>query len=231
MKVFAISDLHLTSTTNKPMNIFGGTWENYWEEIRKDWQEKVSEGDIVVIAGDISWAMKLEDALKDLEDIDTLPGKKIIIRGNHDYWWNSVSAIRKATSDNFTVIQNDAFKIGKYVFCGTRGWSVPENDFKTLDDEKIYKRELLRLEMSLDVSKRLKEEGDEIICIMHYPPFNSRFENNDFTDLLEKYEIKTLIYGHLHGNDCVRKLRVEKNGVTYFLTSCDIINNTLKRIK
>lgn len=227
MKIFAISDLHLSINNPKPMNIFGPTWDNYLDTIRNDWQKKVKDNDIVVIAGDTSWAMTLENAIVDLNYISNLgKGKKIIIRGNHDYWWNTISKVRASLPQDMFALQNDSIKIGKYVFCGSRGWILPE--LKPLDeqDQKIVDRETIRLEMSLKSAQQQKQEGDEIICIMHYPPFNSKREDSPFTKLIEKYGVKKVIYGHLHGTS-KSDLVVNKNGVKYFLTSCDKVNNLL----
>ena len=141
MKVYAISDLHLSINSNKPMNIFGPVWDGYLEKIEESWKEKgVTDDDIVLIAGDLSWAMKLNDAIADLEYISQMgKGKKVVIRGNHDYWWSSISALRGVLPYGMYALQNDAVKIGDYIICGTRGWTVPEITHKTPEDEKIYK--------------------------------------------------------------------------------------------
>lgn len=232
MKVYAISDLHLSINSNKPMNIFGPVWDGYLEKIEESWKEKgVTDYDIVLIAGDLSWAMKLNDAIADLEYISQMgKGKKVVIRGNHDYWWSSISALRGVLPYGMYALQNDAVKIGDYIICGTRGWTVPEVAHKTPEDEKIYKREVIRLELSLQDAKRLQTNNETIICMMHYPPFNSKLEDSDYTQLFEKYGISTVVYGHLHSYDKKQKLVVTKNGVTYYLTSCDLVNNQLIRI-
>lgn len=232
MKVYAISDLHLSINSNKPMNIFGPVWDGYLEKIEESWKEKgVTDDDIVLIAGDLSWAMKLNDAIADLEYISQMgKGKKVVIRGNHDYWWSSISALRGVLPYGMYALQNDAVKIGDYIICGTRGWTVPEVAHKTPEDEKIYKREVIRLELSLQDAKRLQTNNETIICMMHYPPFNSKLEDSDYTQLFEKYGISTVVYGHLHSYDKKQKLVVAKNGVTYYLTSCDLVNNQLIRI-
>lgn len=230
MKVFAISDLHLSINSNKPMNIFGPVWENYLEEIEQSWNENVEENDVVLIPGDISWAMKLIDAIPDLEFIGKFKGKKIILRGNHDYWWSSISGVRRELPSNMFAIQNDAIKIGDYIFCGTRGWTVPEVEHKTPDDEKIYKREVIRLELSLLDAKRLQTNNEKIIVMMHYPPFNSKIEDSDFTKTLEKFNVEKVVYGHLHSYDKKQKLVLTKNNVTYYLTSCDLVGNKLIKI-
>lgn len=231
MKVFAISDLHLSINSNKPMNIFGPVWENYLDKIEQSWNKLVSDDDVVLISGDISWAMKLNDAIPDLNYISQFKGKKIILRGNHDYWWSSISGVRSVLKQSMFAIQNDAIKIGDTIFCGTRGWTVPEITHKTPDDEKIYNREVIRLGLSLQDAKRLQQNNEKIIVMMHYPPFNSKMEDNEFTNLIEQYGVKTVVYGHLHSYDKKQKLIVYKNDVKYYLTSCDLIGNELIEIK
>lgn len=232
MKIFSISDLHLSLTCDKPMNIFGPVWEGYWEKIVDDWQKKVSDDDIVLIAGDISWAMKLEEAEKDILEISKLKGKKILIRGNHDYWWKSLSAIRSILPENCYVLQNDSLKIGDYVFCGTRGWAVPENDLEVADvDKKMLNREFQRLELSLKSAKDKTDQNSKIICMIHYPPFNSKFEDSQFTSLMESYGVSKCVYGHLHGKNSRGRYFLCKNNVEYYLTSCDKVGNSLVLIE
>ncbi len=230
MKIFAISDLHLSINNPKPMDIFGPTWEGYLDKIFDDWKAKVSEEDLVLMAGDFSWAMKLEETKPDFDLISALPGKKIIIRGNHDYWWKSISAVRAVLPPNFYAIQNDAIKFGKYVVCGTRLWNLPdERKPMTAESEKIYKRELIRLEMTLQNAKKLQSEGDEIICMLHYPPYTFREEDNEVTSMLEKYGVSCVVYGHIHAYLRQNKF-LSKNGIKYFLTSCDLLENNLVEI-
>ncbi len=232
MKIFAISDLHLCLSGAKPMDIFGASWENYLEIIKTDWNSRVGEEDYVLMAGDMSWALKLEEATNDLEYLQSLNGKKIIIRGNHDYWWKSISSLRKMLPNSIYPLQNDAIKIGNYIIAGTRGWNVPEkNKTFTEEDKKLYQRETLRLELSLEFAKKLHTDpNDVVIAMIHYPPFNSCFEDSEFTKLFEKYGVKKVIYGHLHGNSSRTNLIVNKNGIEYFLTSCDKLNNKLVQI-
>lgn len=249
MKIFAISDLHLSENCNKPMNIFGPQWEGHFEKIKNDWNQKVQKEDVVLIAGDISWAMKLNEAIPDLELISALNGTKVIIRGNHDYWWQSISAVRNILPSSIKALQNDSITIGDFVICGTRGWTVPEikEQHKDESDEKIYKRELLRLELSLKNAHNLinysskgkiKEVQNleksnlnkKLIVMLHYPPFNSKFEVSDFTRLLEKYNVNSVVYGHLHGKGSRIRLTHEINGIKYYLTSCDKLNNKLIEI-
>ena len=212
------------------MDVFGPTWDNYWDKICEDWQKKVTCDDIVLIAGDISWAMKLEDAVKDILEINKLPGKKIFIRGNHDYWWKSLTAIRTAFPEDCYVVQNDSIKFGEYVFCGTRGWAVPEKEPVGEDDSKMLNREKERLELSLKSATQKCGENDKIVCMIHYPPFNSRLESSVFTDLMEKYGVYKCVYGHLHGENSRGVKYLQKNGIEYYLTSCDKVNNELVEI-
>ena len=231
MRVFAISDLHLSINNPKPMDIFGPAWDNYVDTIFSDWKEKVGPDDVVIIAGDISWAMALEDAVSDINLIANNAGKKIIVRGNHDYWWGTISKVRSILPEDFYAIQNDAIKIGDKVFCGSRAWSIPEKGEATLEDQKIIDRELIRLKMSFEKAQSLATNGEEIICIMHYPPFNSKREESVFTKLIEEFGIKKVVYGHLHGAQCKADILVERNGVKYYLTSCDKLGNKLIEIK
>lgn len=230
MNVYAISDLHLSFDADKPMDIFGESWEGYIEAIKQDWLSKVKEDDIVLLAGDLSWAMTQEEAQKDIDFVASLSGNKVIIKGNHDYWWKSISRLRDILPPKFYALQNDSVKIGNIVICGTRGWTCPEGNNLTPQDRKIYEREALRLEMSLKGMERLKNEGDTAIGLMHFPPFNSKRDNSPFTDLFYKYGVGSVVYGHLHGGASRVDKLVVLNGVKYYLTSCDIVGNKLVKI-
>jgi predicted phosphohydrolase len=208
------------------MDIFGGQWENYWERIKEDWSEKVGEDDIVLIAGDISWAMRLEEAVADLKEIAALKGKKIIIRGNHEYWWSSYVKVKSILPESVYAIQNDALKLGGSVFCGTRGWTIPDQNSDE-QDVKIYEREKLRLKMTLDAAVKLRTGGEDLYVMTHYPPMNARYEDSGFTEILREYPVTAVIYGHLHGKDIRAEFLVEKDGIKYYLTSCDLVENKL----
>lgn len=229
MKVFAISDLHLSLSVDKPMDIFGGAWNNYLQKIKDDWKTKVKDEDIVIIAGDISWAMKLEGFEKDIEFFDDLPGKKIMIRGNHDYWWGSVSKIRNILKKDMFVLQNDAIKFGDYIFCGTRGWDINLSN-STKQDKKIFEREKIRLELALKQAKQLQDGNEKIVAIIHYPPFTAKNKDNDFINLFKKYEVDIVVFGHLHNDKCGLMLVSQIDKAKYFLTSCDLVNNKLIQI-
>lgn len=228
MKVFAISDLHLSISSNKPMDRFGPQWEGYWEKIVDDWISKVSEEDVVVIAGDISWAMNMKDALDDFNEIAKLPGKKIILKGNHDYWWSSIAKLKNNLPKDFYIVQNNCVRIENCLFCGSRLWTISNN--LSEDDKKILNREYLRLKMSLDQMKKERKEGDRVIGITHFPPFDVLDQDKRFVDLFSEYKVDNVVYGHLHGKDCRATLVRNINGSKYYLTSCDQISNKLVKI-
>ena len=201
MAIYAIADLHLSFGENKPMDIFGDKWTNHEEKIKKDWQEKVTENDLVVILGDFSWAMYLKDTYKDFEYLNNLPGKKILLKGNHDYWWTTLNKMRTYLSDNkfnnIDFLYNNSYFYENKIIVGTRGWSEQEEK-----PEKIIKRENLRLDMSLKNGVEQFGKDKEIIVCMHYPPFNNfeKIELN-FLKTMEKYNVKKCLYGNLHGKN------------------------------
>ncbi|NCA68386.1 MAG: hypothetical protein EOM87_10050 [Clostridia bacterium] len=229
MMIFAISDLHLNAKGDKPMDIFGGNWEGYLDAIKASWTASVSSEDVVLIAGDISWAMNLDDAMKDIQAIAALPGKKVIIRGNHDYWWNSYNKLTQALPEGIYALQNNALRFGDTIICGTRGWDIA-SDNSSEEDKKIYARELIRLELALEDMKKLRKDGDTVIGMIHYPPFSVRRENSGFTALFSRYGVDKVVYGHLHGKDVLVYPYVKLEGVEYYLTSCDLVNNKLVKI-
>ena len=230
MKIFAISDLHISTNTDKPMDVFGGNWVGYLDKIKSDWQDKVSDEDLVLIGGDISWAMDICDAQKDIETLKELKGKKILIKGNHDYWWSGIGKVRDMLPEGFYALQNDSIRFDGVVICGSRCWSVPgAPDFKE-QDMKIYLRETERLKLSLSAASKIKKGGDKLIALVHYPPFNVRRENSLFTDIFEQNGVDSVIYGHLHGKGVRADKLVVKNGVKYYLTSCDQVDNKLTEI-
>lgn len=227
MKIFAVSDLHLPGNMDKTMDMFGLRWQGHFEKIKEDWKKKVSDEDVVLIAGDISWAMHLEQALPDLNAIGELPGKKLLIRGNHDFWWSSVSRVREKLTENTFVLQNDAVKIGDYVFAGTRGWM----DSNTEEDKKIFAREQIRLELTLSAAQKLMDENSTLVMMLHYPPVINKTKFNQFCPVMEEYNVKYCVYGHLHGVNPIEAETVEHNGIKYILSSCDMIDFSLREIK
>ncbi|MBE5785480.1 MAG: phosphohydrolase [Clostridiales bacterium] len=218
MKLFALADLHLAGSVDKPMDVFGPQWDNHLARIREAWLDTVGEDDLVLIPGDISWAMQLKDALPDFETIAALPGVKLILRGNHDYWWNSLSKVRAVLPPGIHALQNDAFIWGDIAIAGSRGWPCPGSiGFDEKEDRPIYEREVIR--MGLSLSKVPK--GKTLVCMMHYPPFNERRMPSGFTELFEQHGARHVIYGHLHGKACKNAFEGERNGIFYSLCSAD----------
>jgi len=232
MKIYAISDLHLSGEQiTKPMDIFGSYVTEYVKELTKNWDAVMEEGDVVLIAGDISWAMYLKDAQDDLDFIGKLRGIKILLRGNHDYWWKSITGVRAALHEGTIALQNDSIRFDGVVICGTRGWTVPEPSIEpSAEDIKLYNRELERLNISLNSAVKKRQEGDIVIAMIHYPPYNSTLEDSGFTALFKEYKVDKVVYGHLHGQHIQTPLFYEKDDIKYYLTSCDKVNNTLVRI-
>ncbi|MDW8800688.1 metallophosphoesterase [Clostridium sp. A1-XYC3] len=221
MALFAISDLHLDLTGDKPMDIFGDKWLNHDEKIKNNWFNKITDEDTVLIAGDISWSMKMEDGMRDLEWIHNLPGRKIMVKGNHDYWWTSISKLNNLY-DDMDFIQNNSFNYEDYAICGTRGWICPGGDNFSEHDEKIYERELNRLRLSLDSA--VKKGFKKFITMIHYPPVNEKLLESGFVDIFKEYNVEKVIYGHLHGPSLAKALNGELNGIEYIITSGDYIN-------
>lgn len=222
MAIFAIGDLHLPGHEQKPMNVFGSHWDRHFETISDHWRQMVTEEDLVLIPGDISWAMQLNDAMDDLRSIAALPGYKLLLRGNHDYWWSSLSKIRAALPEKMAVIQNDATLFQGHAICGTRGWMFPTPQQPLSEqDEKIYQRELMRLRMSLQEAKKLA--AVDITVMLHFPPLYADGIGTAFTELLEEYGVARVVYGHLHGAGIKIGFEGERAGIMYHLTSCDAL--------
>ena len=228
MAVFAISDLHLPGGGVKPMDVFGEHWSGHFEKISADWREKVTAEDVVLLPGDLSWAMALQDARGDLAAIGALPGKKVILRGNHDYWWSAIGRVRDALPEGMYAVQNDGVALNGRIICGTRGWTIP-NEQTSADDVKIYKRELLRLEMTLKDARRRSADAP-LLCMMHYPPLTESQPDTGFTALLQQYGVRDLVYGHLHGVALRGAFRGERGGIRYHQVSCDGLDFKLYRL-
>ena len=224
--IYAISDLHLGTCVDKPMDVFGKKWEGHFDRISADWLRRVREEDIVLLSGDFSWAMTLAEAKEDFAKIAALPGKKVILKGNHDYWWQSLSKVRDALPEGVYALQNDVIRIGDCLFCGSRGWTA-ESDAE--EDKRIYERELIRLELSLSQMAKVRAEKDKVIGMTHYPPFDPTLQPTPVTNLFSKYGVDKVVYGHLHGN-AYAKRRVYIDPTTYYLTSCDLVDFTLVQI-
>lgn len=219
MSLFAIADLHLSLGADKPMDVFPG-WEDYVARLEKNWRAIVKESDTVVLAGDISWAMKLEDTDKDFSFIQSLPGKKLILKGNHDYWWTTRKKmdayLANAGLDTLSIVHNSAVPVENMAVCGTRGWFY---DAQTEEDVKIVNREVGRLNASIDQAEGL---GLEPIVFLHYPPVYADYECREIMDVLINRNIKRCYYGHIHGGQAARKaVTGEYKGIKLHLVSCD----------
>ena len=216
--LYVIGDLHLSFEADKPMDIFGPGWEGHAEKLRENFGIVRAE-DTTVIAGDLTWGMAIQDCLEDFRFIDALPGKKIILKGNHDFWWSTASKAKKFFEENglcsIEILNNNAFFTDGVWVCGTRGWFCP-TEGGTDHDKKIMAREILRLEASL----RAAGEGEKVV-FLHYPPFYGKYYSREMVELLHKYGVKRCYYGHIHGSGCQYAYEGEADGVEYRLISAD----------
>ena len=226
MSIYAISDLHLAMSIDKPMDIFGPLWSNYMDRLTDEWTSTISDCDTVLLPGDISWATYLGQAYEDFKYIDSLPGKKIISKGNHDYWWTTLNKLEKFLKENkFSTIEfmhNNSFRLENHIICGTRGWKSPGDSDFTLEDKKIYDREIQRLELSLKTAK--PEKGEKLIAAMHFPIFNSRGIFSEFLGIMKKYNVDICIYGHLHGGAFNNVINGFVEGIEFRLVSADYLS-------
>ena len=219
MTIYAISDLHLSSDQSKPMDIFGPAWENHQDKIKTNWDNTVTDDDVVLIAGDHSWAMTFQEAQADLAFIMQRPGKKVLIRGNHDYWWRreSTNRLQKELPDNFTLLQGRAIEINGIWITGTRGWRQEDESIEC--EEKLYskvlERELKLFERGL---KEIPTDAKHKIAMLHYPPFDTNLNPNSFASILKEYNVNTLVYGHIHSGSY---LEGNIDGIEYILASVD----------
>ena len=222
MALFAIADLHLSLGTDKPMDVFGARWENAAEKLENNWRAAVRGEDTVVIAGDISWGMTIDEAMPDLRFLASLPGRKILLKGNHDYWWSTKAKLDAALNAEglagFEFMLNNAFSADEFAVCGSRGWNIFG---ATPQDDKLLAREVLRLGVSLKEADAL---GGEKIAFLHYPPLSPVSECRLFSAPLEEAGVRQCFYGHLHAGGKGRAFEGTKNGVTYRLISADVLD-------
>lgn len=235
MSIFVIADLHLSFKNPKPMNIFGDNWENHEQKIKEDWTKKVTDKDLVVLPGDFSWAMNIEDTYLDFKYLNELPGKKLLLKGNHDYWWTTLKKMRAYLEENdfntIDFIYNNSYCYENYIITGTRGWSL--NDLE--GNGKILNRELGRLELSLQEGITKFGTDKEILVFMHYPPItNSAILNNlelKFVNVMKKYNVKRCMYGHLHSRSHKDAIEGVVDGIQFNLVSGDYLDFKLMKIE
>ena len=234
MSIYVIGDLHLSFSTDKPMDIFGKNWENHSEKIKQSWIKQVTENDTVILPGDFSWATYLENTYNDFEYLNSLPGKKIMLKGNHDYWWSTLAKMNKYLKENnFENIEflcNNSFCIEDKIIVGTRGWT--NTNLKSEENRKILKRENARLKLSIEDGIKKFGENKDIIAFLHYPPFYKEnvVEEMDFIKTLKKYNVKKCYYGHLHGESHREAIEGLVDGIEYKLVSSDYMNFELLKI-
>ena len=222
MRLFAIADLHLSFSSDKPMDVFPG-WENYISRLQNNWQKTVEPEDTVVIAGDVSWSMKLGEAFEDFKFLNSLNGKKIIIKGNHDFWWSTATKIKTNFKlngfDTLDILFNNCVLLGDTAICGTRGWVYDGTGEK---DIKVINRECGRLERSLACAK---EHGAKPVVFLHYPPVYGDYVCDEILEVLNRFDIKTVYYGHIHGSGIGKTVK-EYDGITLKNISADCVSFT-----
>ncbi|AWN22604.1 phosphohydrolase [Deinococcus irradiatisoli] len=222
MRVFAIADLHLAFSVPKPMTVFGPQWAGHPQAIFEQWRAEVREDDLVLLPGDLSWAMRLPEAMHDLAPVAALPGTKVLLRGNHDYWWPTISRLRAALPPGMFAVQNGALRFGPVVVCGTRGWLTPGSEAFGPEDAKIYARETERLRLSLQAARDLADDTTTTLLMLHYPPTGPQLTASAFTDLIDEYRPAQVLYGHLHGLPIERSLQ-SWNGIPAHLVAADVL--------
>lgn len=228
MGLFAIADLHFGFSVEKPMDIFGENWKNHGEKIIENWKRLITDEDTVLLPGDLSWGMRLDEAAADLDIIYGLPGRKILLGGNHDYWWKSSSKL-EARYAGMRFLKNSFDTYEDWAICGARGWICPNDRFFTEQEKKIYEREQVRLRLSLDAAMRAGAK--KILVMMHFPPMNDRQEDCAFQEIFREYPIERVIYGHLHGAEShAAAFEGERYGIQYELVSADYLDFIPKRI-
>ena len=231
MSLYVIADLHLPLSVDKPMDVFGNRWTDYVNKIRKNWVSLVNPSDTVIVPGDISWATDLSEMKNDFSFLDSLPGKKILGKGNHDFWWDTITKNKKFLSDNnFNSIDflfNNAFEVDEYIVCGTRGWFIDEklqNTTEIVDYKKIVNRESQRLVTSIENGIKLSQnKSKKIIVFLHFPPYFGDFICDEIIDVLCHYSIKDCYFGHIHGLYNIPQ-HTEYKGIKFTLISADFLN-------
>ena len=224
MAIYVIADLHLSFSQDKPMSIFGENWEGHSEKIKNNWISKVKPEDTVVLPGDFSWSMYLQDTYKDFEYLNSLPGKKLLLKGNHDYWWTTVTNMRNFLEENklknIDFIYNNSYLVENKILTGTRGWNLLDTE----NSSKMIKRESIRLQLAIEDGIKKYGDDKEIIVFMHYPPISNTNKKSEFLKILKQYDIKRCYYGHLHGRSHQDAIEGIVDGIEFKLISADYLN-------
>jgi predicted phosphohydrolase len=229
MTIFALGDPHLGQAVQKPMDIFGPRWERHTERMEANWRATVGDDDWVLLPGDISWAMRLEDALVDLRLIDSRPGRKVLLKGHHDYWWTSRAKVEAVLPPSLRLLQHDAVDLGGGLgLVGTRGWTPPGAPRATERDEKIYRREVQRLELSL---RAAQGRFERLVAMLHYPPVYVGLGETDFVAPMRDAGVEVCVYGHLHAGDHRYAFEGERDGIRYEFVAADAIEFTPRKIR
>lgn len=231
MALYVIGDTHFSEGSNKPMDVFGGAWTGYRDKLVRS-LSALSPEDLLVVAGDFSWGMSLPEALPDFRLLNGFPGKKLLLKGNHDYWWETVSKMKRFFAENaietIDFLHNSCYFYGGTALCGTRGWFFDKND-PTAGDDKVFKRELIRLEASLKAA--MAQGAEDIDCFLHYPPVFAGAEVPQITAILARYPVKRVFYGHLHGESIRGAFRGVRGGIQYSPVSADAVGFAPVRIR
>ena len=224
MAIYVIADLHLSFSQDKPMSIFGENWEGHSEKIKNNWISKVKPEDTVVLPGDFSWAMYLQDTYKDFEYLNSLPGKKLLLKGNHDYWWTTVTNMRNFLEENkfknIDFIYNNSYLVENKILTGTRGWNLLDTE----NSSKMIKRESIRLQLAIEDGIKKYGDDKEIIVFMHYPPISNTNKKSESLKILKQYDTKRCYYGHLHGKSHQDAVEGIVDGIEFKLISADYLN-------
>ncbi len=223
MRVFAIGDLHLAGGTGKTMDRFGENWRNHDVKVFEAWDRTVDDDDVVLIVGDTSWAMRLEEAMPDLERVGRMKGRKLLLKGNHDYWWETRAKLKRVLDPSIEIVNASSTIIGRIAIAGTRGWVCPNDSFFEADDAKVYEREVGRLKTALESLRGRDAEYDALIVAMHYPPTNDKHEPSGFTELIDEYAAGVCVYGHIHGEHISTALTGLRRQTIYRLVSADAV--------
>ncbi len=232
MSVFSIADLHLSGSVPKSMEVFGRRWTGYTEKIEKRWRAVVTENDTVIVPGDVSWAMTLAEAEADFRFLASLPGRKLLGKGNHDFWWTTVTKMHRHLDSlgisGIDFLYNNAYRVENVIVCGTRGWFVEEGrqiSVNPVDYEKLVSREAIRLELCITEAEKLRTADEEILVYLHFPPVFGSFVCREFVDVLLAHRIRRCFYGHIHGSYLLDPV-TEFEGIRFTIISADYLDFT-----